>query len=368
MESVTLPHAVLREGATYLLEVLLDPYRGPENLEGGSWLLELFGSGDAEVGADTMEADLEALIVQSWVDKVPDPALPPRKERAEASRKAWLAKKEGNVPEAEVDPAAQEEADKLAKIFERNNYLSHANREASEFVFTNKDEPPMLIAEDPYTITLQPGQEPVDGPEVDSGCRGQAEANANEVSAAVATWEKLHSEIEVAHSTNKEALDQLKEWQKGLPWGVMRCQEQRDQLRGALQNRIEQRAALREVLMDVAADGTKLDESLKAATVAEVGLLDRPLVEDASKKLQLIMTCQELAEGALATHDAEEADAPPADRHFGNAEVRQKVGEALASAVEIQTYLAEKSIPVPESASSVIARVQEALDALAPSG
>ncbi|CAK0875303.1 unnamed protein product, partial [Prorocentrum cordatum] len=90
-ESVFLPHIVLAEGSTHLLYVYLDLYRGPGNLEGGTWTLEFFGSGAVEVGADTTEADLEALVRRSLGRARPRrTAGPTRRERAQASRRnAW---------------------------------------------------------------------------------------------------------------------------------------------------------------------------------------------------------------------------------------------------------------------------------------
>merc|ERR1712079_119762 len=182
------PHALLYEGATYIIFVHIDSYKGPGNLEGGQWVLELFGSSEVEVGADTTEQDLEVLVRKSWEDPNQDPLQPLRKDRALASRKSWLRKRGlGGTPsvESNADPAEAEgggggddsnaealaEAAELAAAMARAEQTVHANDVISDFIHRHTTEDPVLIVEDPYTIAPDPpmelgkGCEPEDGGE-----------------------------------------------------------------------------------------------------------------------------------------------------------------------------------------------------------
>merc|ERR1719458_924987 len=109
MEGVVFPHVILSDGSTYILSVHVDPCKGPNLLEGGQWQLEILGSGEVEVGAETMEQDLEELVRQSWVEPVQDEARPPRNERAALSRRKWLAERGLATPIDESESALPEE-------------------------------------------------------------------------------------------------------------------------------------------------------------------------------------------------------------------------------------------------------------------
>merc|ERR1719446_1617209 len=190
-ERVMFLHALLCEGSTYLLDVFVDPHKGPDKLEGGQWILEMFGSSDeVELGADTMEQDLEALVRKSWEETAADAPQPPRNERAALTRKRWLRKRgllEGDdeeeleeeaaaapKAEAKAEPKAkgkpgkddkkgaaeaepevdkeQQEADWLKEALERAGMQNHSNVIVDEFVNVHTNVPPTLIEEDPYTI------------------------------------------------------------------------------------------------------------------------------------------------------------------------------------------------------------------------
>merc|ERR1719387_590103 len=82
----------------------------------------MFGSSsEIEVGADTMEQDLEALVRKSWEDVGPDAPPVPRNERASKARNRWLRKKgllEGDAEEEEeaaAAPKAEAKAEPKAK-------------------------------------------------------------------------------------------------------------------------------------------------------------------------------------------------------------------------------------------------------------
>jgi len=190
---VLMPHVVLCEGSTYRLDVCLDPYRGSDSLEGGSWQLEIHGSGDVEVGADTTEQDLEALVYKSFEDPQQEEGKPTRKETATATRLKWrrdrglapmpsdeelAAEREAAaaaaaaaadpkakakakpgkdepppVDDAEaVAAAAQAEQEALIAALQRAQAVPHPNKPVADFLHLHSDEPAVLVSEDPWTV------------------------------------------------------------------------------------------------------------------------------------------------------------------------------------------------------------------------
>lgn len=199
-EVVTIPHAVLCEASVYILDVRADPHRGSNNLSGGQWILEMFGSGDVEVGSDTMELDLEALVRKSWEEALPQEApsaasaqaskkeqhvecvLPPsRKERAAHSRAQWLRRCPGGYPSPSV-PSEQEagsdqvefhspgrvssdygvsmtneeeetkDVEAVKATLDRTETLMHLNNTIKKFVHLHTQVEPILLMQDPYTV------------------------------------------------------------------------------------------------------------------------------------------------------------------------------------------------------------------------
>merc|ERR1719375_2221499 len=301
VEAVVLPHVIFREGATYLLEVSLDPYRGPSKLEGGAWLLEFFGSGEIEVGADSMEQDLEDLVRHSWEPKDRDPTQPPRADTAKESRARWIRRRDGVAspePEARQEtssPVVEEKTDELAGPLERCHADKHANILTKAFVYSHTEEEPVLLANDPYTIVAQASDDPPDEvPNITYGCRGQAEARHTHIQTVAKEWEKLQEDMANGCQANQEALVELQQWCANQPWGTLKCQQQRDDLRSMLATRSERRTALKDVFFDVAASTQSLEEKLREANEVQVALLDKDLVDGAAKKLQLVSVSESL--------------------------------------------------------------------------
>merc|ERR1719387_438747 len=370
MMRVTLAHVVFREGATYLLEVALDPYRGPDKVadeEGSEWLLEFFGSGEIEVGRDMMEEDLEALVRRSW-EKQAEPGQPPRAERAAEARQKWLRKHGLVKPEGEVpadEPAAAESGeagdDGLADALSRCRASSHANEEVREFVFAHTEEEPVLEARDPYTIMEHSGFPP-EGEEdgITYGCRGQTESREVEVETNASLWENIHAEMETACQQNATQLEDLRKWRQEQPWCILKSQDLRDNLQGAMKARIEQRARLKEVLFDPAAQNSALEEALQGANQAEVVVLDKNLMELASKKLKLVTVCESLEEPVSKLEAALE-EGTEEDHPF-----RKEVLELLKDAGELQKALAISEVPLPEGTEALVQRAGQAAEKAAP--
>ncbi len=60
-----------------------------EKPEPYKWRLEIFADGDLQVGNDTTEFDLEAIVMKKWAKLAGVPAAE-REEKAEVARKEWL--------------------------------------------------------------------------------------------------------------------------------------------------------------------------------------------------------------------------------------------------------------------------------------
>lgn len=119
-DACVFPHVELAPNMTYILQVELDSSRCesretvpvnvplPEGVVGGEaedgstsektateyrWRLEVFADGELDVGNDTMEADLETIVMRNWAKKAGQ-SLEERVESANAARGEWVEKGE----------------------------------------------------------------------------------------------------------------------------------------------------------------------------------------------------------------------------------------------------------------------------------
>eukprot|EP00746_Dinoflagellata_sp_MGD_P151409 gnl/MRDRNA2_/MRDRNA2_83019_c0_seq1.p1 gnl/MRDRNA2_/MRDRNA2_83019_c0~~gnl/MRDRNA2_/MRDRNA2_83019_c0_seq1.p1 ORF type:complete len:1373 (+),score=373.82 gnl/MRDRNA2_/MRDRNA2_83019_c0_seq1:96-4214(+) len=353
VEAVILPHVVFLEGVTYIISVSLDPFRGPDSLQGtadepATWLLEAFGSGEIELGADTMEQDLEVLVRKSWEEKEADRAV-----RAKASREKYLQEKSGDIGDgaASQDKTEEEmaEEEKLKGALGRADFTKHLNTGAKDFVFAHTVEAPSLDAEDPYGVC----------PLTDIELANRQDAQDAEVQAAATEWENTHALVEKAIETNKEDLDKLHAWGEEQPWCLLQCGEKRETLRDFLLKRKDQRSALRSVIYDAAADLTALQEAWEAAVAAEVNISDPDIGQRAENKLKFLKNVGKL-EDHLAKKDAE--DPAATERYLDDAAVRKEVTDLLSSCHELLKALGERDIPFPEELRATLGKVSEALE------
>lgn len=359
VEAVILPHVVFLEGVTYIISVSIDPFRGPSSLEAtadepATWLVEAFGSGEIELGADTMEHDLEVLVRKSWEDKEADRAV-----RAKASREKYLQEKSGEPGDgaASQDKTEEEvaEEEKLKGALERADFNTHLNNGTKDFVFAHTVEAPGLDAEDPYGVC----------PLTDTELANRQDAQDAEVQAAAEEWKTIHDQVEKAIETNKEDLDKLHTWGEEQPWCVLQCGEKRETLRDFLLKRKDQRSALRAVIYDAATDLTALQEAWEAAVAAEVNISDPDIGQRAENKLKILKNVGKL-EDHLAKKDAE--DPAATERYLDDAAVRKEVTDLLSNSQELLKALGEREIPLPEGLEATLGKVSEALEDNGQSG
>lgn len=401
--TVLLPHVVLADGSTHLLYVYLDLYRGPGNLEGGTWTLEFFGSGAVEVGADTMEADLEALVRRSWEESPPpDDGRPPRKERAKKSRDAWL-RANGRMPCVEVDElqdaptpategagpepgsrkpsrsaapkgasppsptpqsptpspealseAASKAAEELAAAKLRQAARQHSNDEVAKFVLDVTKVGAALVTEDPYTVAPErppvSAAEQVEGAEVAVlalGSAGAEEARKAEVEAASSYWAEAKAQIAAAKERNAQAVAGIAAWRQEFA-PAPRCDwaEDREALRGGLQQRVNKQAALRDVVGNAELeDSLKLRGALQEANEAQVGTWDPELVEAATEKAEFLE-----ALGPFKATLAEES-AKAEEERLADPSARRAFAEQLATVQGLLGKLQAKKVPLSPEAS-----------------
>eukprot|EP00927_Polykrikos_kofoidii_P047912 TRINITY_DN42196_c0_g1_i1.p1 TRINITY_DN42196_c0_g1~~TRINITY_DN42196_c0_g1_i1.p1 ORF type:complete len:1595 (-),score=402.63 TRINITY_DN42196_c0_g1_i1:87-4871(-) len=349
VEIVMLPHIVFCEGSVYRLDVFLDPFKGPDNLEGGSWLLELHASGDVEAGADATELDLEAVVVKSWEDPEQDPAKPLRKECAAESRLKWRREK-GHLPmpseeelarEAEekaaaaaaaVDPKAKgkkddarssklamatdenpemlaaqkaaEEAAALDAALRRASDIKHTNKLVADFLKSNAENPAMLDVYDPWTVAPDaPPPQPLGAEEEHAedveeglaearralGAAGLEEVRVKEVEETNTRWEQLFMHMESAKDRNVQALADLAAWREEQMAFDIPFLADRAELQGVLKVRSQKRDELKSLVNDVEViDVAALQNAMDEATKVGVGSLDKDLLEIAGQKVAFL--------------------------------------------------------------------------------
>jgi len=397
VENFILPHVVLAEGATYLLDVRFDPKRGPNTLEDGKWLLEFFGSGDVEMGADTMEQDLEALVRRSWEEPLQDASQPPRAERAANSRKRWL-KQHGyiNEPEnveeppcpsptklvgdpqsgggEEADVQALTEVEELAAAIKRTENVQHSNTTISDFLHRNTVVESMLIVEDPYTVAPIPADGSIDTSapaELRTSCRQEGDAGhlsqeedpsnaalnalgmeglqqvrSEEVEAASYKVEQIKSGLEIARENNVQTLMELQRWRDDHAGTDMSFLGVREELRGALQNRVTKRNALKECVNDgETMDPAPLQAALSEAIEVAVEVWDQDLVEAAKDKISLFEAFAPFKEKLAAIEEDPLAN-PAAKAEFAEvfSEVKKLLGKLIKKHVPISPEMRDKEI------------------------
>jgi len=372
-------HVLLCEGSTYLLDVFVDPHKGPDNLEGGQWLLEVFGShAELELGADTMEQDLESLVRKSWEETTDAPQ--PRNDRASLTRKRWLRKRgllEGDdenleeevaaapKAEAKAEPKAkgkpgkggkdaveaepeidkeQQEAEWLAAALERAGTECHSNDLVDEFVLVHTAVEPTLVEEDPYTIS--PVLDDMVDPDIPHsvaiqglGMRGSAEARKQELELSIEKWQKIQEEVTEAIDRNKQALIGLAEWSEKTAVVEPKFVELRETIRTSLQSRYQAKQTLKDLVGDPEkVDPAALQDALEEAEKQEVSVWDAELVETGGKKKTFIEDFTALKD-RLNRIEAE----PLADE-----ESREALSKLASSVEDLQTQLRTRKLPLPE--------------------
>jgi hypothetical protein len=383
VERVLFEHAALYEGSTYLLEVFVDPYKGPDKLEGGTWLVELFGSGEVEMGKDTMEQDLEALVRKSWEDPAAENPIP-RKDRAARARKKWLKKRglfEGtpeemaeleddpppvpDEPKAKAEPKGKakgkddkkgsvveepeinkeaQEAQWLEEALKRASAESHSNGTVDEFVQVHTTVEPTLIEEDPYTIAPVLDEMILDDDKVDGvavqglGMRGAAQVRQAELEATTAKWEDIQNQAVSAKEMNAQAIMELMQWSETHASVEAKYIELRETMRTGLQVRYQAQLALKDVVMDPdKLDPSALQAALDEADKQEVSVWNKELVVSGEQKKTLIEDFESLKD-RLSRLEAE----PLTDE-----ESRENLASLSTSVGQLQKELAKKEIPLP---------------------
>jgi len=354
---VTLPHVILCEGSTYILYVTLNPFKGPAKLDEGQWLLELYGSGEVESGADTMEQDLEVLVRKSWEDPTQEPNQPSRQERAATSRERWLKKKAPQEEGAEggdaaAAPAEEEEDGELRRAQQRAAARSHANSAMRDFVNLHTEVEPVLSVEDPYIVAKDPqiAPPPVDEPpapeeETDTpehvarhalGMVGLQEVRQETVSSSQAEWESITAEMVSAKDKNLGLLAELAVWQEKRAGSKLKFLEEREKLKDGLQLRFQKQSDLNECVSNPErVDTNNLNSTLESAKEAGVGVWNPELMEKAELKLGFL----EALAALKATTTSAETEQPLAD-----AAAREAFAKSVEAAKELRAKIKAKKV------------------------
>mmetsp|Transcript_3114 Transcript_3114/g.12091 ORF Transcript_3114/g.12091 Transcript_3114/m.12091 type:complete len:1373 (-) Transcript_3114:106-4224(-) len=337
VEVVTLPHVILCEGATYLIYVKLDPYKGMDALEGGKWLLELFGSGEVEGGRDTMEQDLEELV-----------------------RKSWVVKDEEGQSGEETDVLGEKTSEEMLQLLaakERADKKPHTNSVISDFLYWHTKAEPVLNVEDPYIVAKDPPIAAAAGNEEATTEEGDAEEEEDGAAMAAARqalgMEGLRSErrgivensaerleaavkrMEEAKEKNMDALVDLKGLQDERTTFKPEFLEEREKLRDGLAVRYQKQSDLMEhVNNKERVDADAIKEALSSANETGVGVWSPELIEKAELKTELL---EALAALRSAT-EAEQAE-PLADEA-----ARVAFGKTLATAEELLAKASSKGL------------------------
>jgi len=362
-----------------LLDVFADPHKGPDKLEGGEWRLEMFGSSaEVEIGADTMEEDLEGLVRQSWVETAENAPPVPRSERASKIRRKWLissgkleataeddeeaaaaaAAAAAPVPAAKAEPKAkgkpgkdepppepeinkdEQEAEWLAAALGRAGVDKHPNVTVDEFVLVHTDIEPTLIEEDPYTIAPVLDETfNAESPDVQGlGMKGSAEVRQSELESTIAKWEKIQEEVTQAKERNAQALIDLTAWSEKTAGVAPQFKELRETLRNDLQQRYAAKSALKDFVDDAEKlDVAELQAVLEEAERQEVSVWDAELVSTGGQKKVFIEDFTSLRD-RLGKLEAE----PLADEAS-----RGDLSKLAASVGQLQKELKKKKLALP---------------------
>mmetsp|Transcript_5390 Transcript_5390/g.9627 ORF Transcript_5390/g.9627 Transcript_5390/m.9627 type:complete len:1525 (+) Transcript_5390:83-4657(+) len=393
LEVISFPHVLLVESSTYLLYVHLDTFRGPNALEGGTWQIDSFGSGPIEVGADSMEKDLEELVRRSWAEAFPQvEGAPPREEVAKAAREGWLAKQSGYTGEGEEaaeETGPTEEQLELEAALQRAKEGVHPNVTISSFLHGHAVEPAVLVVEDPYTVAPDrsepvppdfpppppPAAEDTDGPDgaetapapvfpddpeaedTEAACGinafgtlGERKARIIDIQSSSDRWTKTRTDLEAAKERNANQIQEMRAWREDFsnaPGGAPAASfaDQRDSIRSNLMGRMQKCANLKQV----ASDPERVDpEPLKAA-IAEAeesgaGNWDVELMQTANCKLAVLEGSKsflEVLESATTKVEAAKAAAAQVREAEPGAENEIELKEAASFALEEAETAAE---------------------------
>jgi len=381
LEVVSFPHVLMTEASTYILYVYLDTFRGPTSLEGGSWLLESFGSGAIEVGGDTMEFDLEDLVRKSWAVVSPaDEGQPPRAEVAANSRTVWVAKASGEAGEEDGAAVADgeeagptEEQQELAAALSRARQVVHPNIAVDAFLSGHAEVDAVLVMQDPYTVApdveeqkaaaaedtdvAEAPAEPLLSEDTEEsavavkafGTLGERAARSIEVEESGARWQKAQEDLDAAKERNVNYTATMRQWRgdrSAAPGGAEAAAfaPQRDALRGALQGRLEKCAILKAAASDPErTDPGPLRAAIQEAEVSGAGNWDVELMDKASCKLRVL-------DATIALKNA-----------FAAAETKVDEAAAAAAAVEAAEAGSDEFTELEEAAA---ARTEERAEAV----
>lgn len=384
LEAVSFPHVLMTQSSTYILYVHLDTFRGPTSLEGGSWLLESFGAGAIQVGADTMEIDLEDLVRRSWAVEE-DEGLPPRAEAASASRAAWVAKASGESGEhgdeaaadgEEAGPTAEQQ--ELADALSRAKEVVHPNITVDAFLRGHAEVDAILVMEDPYTVAPDKEElkaaedtdvadapaEPLLAEDTEEwsvavrafGTLGARSARTTEVDKSGARWQKAKEDLDSAKERNVNYTQEMRSWREArsaAPGGAQapKFAPQRSALRGALQGRLAKCAILKEAALDLErTDPEPLRTAIEEAESSGASNWDVELMDKASCKLRVL-------DAGVAMKSAFDA----AEMKVGEAAAATAAVEAAEAGSDGFTELEEAAAARAEECAEAVTKVEDAM-------
>ncbi|CAJ1373582.1 unnamed protein product [Effrenium voratum] len=378
LEIVSFSHVLLTEASTYILYVHLDEFRGPGGLDGGTWLLESFGSGSLEVGSDAMEQDLEELVRRSWADASQEPDGPPRSEKAAAARETWLAESKEPKDEAEEET---EEQKMLEAVLARTREVSHPNNTISKYLDGHADTPALLIQEDPYTVAPDRPEwkpsEDTDGTldEVGAedteaavavkalGTEGERQARDLEIELTTARWQAAKDNLEAAKERNANQIQELRQWREersAVPAGIEAANfaPTRRELRGALHTRMEKCAILKvATLHPERTDPEPLRAALAEADEAGSKNYDADLMENAARKLRVLDASATFKESLAAA----EAKIEAAAAATATAEAAEEGSDSFAQAKDAAAAAEEEAAAAASALSESLAELQASI-------
>ncbi|CEM14591.1 unnamed protein product [Vitrella brassicaformis CCMP3155] len=104
---VCIRHISLLPKVPYILECVVDPFRGSTDLTGGRWRMQLIATDTLELGRDTTQDDVERAVRSSWAS-----AKPERPTQAKETRHKYLVARQAETTATAADATGGEEGQK----------------------------------------------------------------------------------------------------------------------------------------------------------------------------------------------------------------------------------------------------------------
>jgi len=237
--SLLFAHLELFSNSVYILEVeSAECLENENNLENLEWRLEFFGDGKIQIGNETMESDLEALVLNSWATET-EVTPEERLEAGENARNKWL--EEGSEGElkctlvagpskiTEDEGAIPEDPDKEYDDIIKDRYNHNLNKKGH----VNKDVLSFL-------------EDVLERPVYTNNNNNSTTSEEEEVPPPIEEefdWDKFHTTSKAALDKNSKTLEKAKKWYNEMSFGQELFNKERVELISAMVSELENKQA-----------------------------------------------------------------------------------------------------------------------------